>query len=168
MKWCFYTHPKLAPEGWQPNKEVEEKVAKKKAADKKKGDDKNKGKENKSKPDVTMIHHHHAFSSALNMNALPEVFKGITDLMPFVKALIDSKVTINKAITPSSPWKIIVDFRATGHIFSNRSYIFNFKPISSYVETGSDELLQCPGRSKVKIDLEGLNDNIDVVMEDII
>ena len=102
MKRCFYTHPKLAPEEWQPNKEVEEKIVKKKAADKKKGDDKNKGKENRSKPDVTMIHCHYAFGSALNMNALPEALKGITDLMSFVKALIDSKVIINKATMPSS------------------------------------------------------------------
>ena len=41
MKWCSYTYSELAPEGWEPNKEVEEKVVKKKAADKKKSDDKN-------------------------------------------------------------------------------------------------------------------------------
>ena len=88
--------------------------------------------------------------------------------MPFVKALIDSKVTINKATTPSSLWKIIVDSGAMSHIFFNRSFIFDFKPISSYVETGSGELLQCPGRGKIKINLKGPNSNIDVVMEDII
>ena len=72
MKKCFYTHPELASKRWQPNKEVEEKVVKKKAADKKKGDDKNKRKKDRFKPDVTMIHHHHAFSFVLNMNALPD------------------------------------------------------------------------------------------------
>ena len=168
MKWCFYTHPELAPKGWQPNKEVEEKVVKKKVANKKKGDNKNKGKKDKSKPDITMIHCHHAFGSALNTNALSEVLKGITDLMSFVKALINSKVTINKTTTPSPPWKIIVDSEATDHIFFNRSYIFDFKPISFYVETGSGELLQCPDCGKVKIDLKGLNGNINVVVKDII
>ena len=102
MKQCFYTHPKLALKEWQLNKKVEEKVAKKKVTDKKKDDDKNKGKEDKFKPDITIIHHHYAFSSALNTNALSEALKEITDLMPFVKALIDSKITINKAITLSS------------------------------------------------------------------
>ena len=70
--------------------------------DKKKGDDKSKRKEDKFKPDVTMIHYHYAFSSALNMNALSEALKEITDLMPFVKALINNKVTVNKATMPSS------------------------------------------------------------------
>ena len=115
-----------------------------------------------------MIHHHYAFDFALNTNALTEVLKGITDLMPFVKTLIDSKVTINKATTPSPFWKIIVDSGATDHIFFNRSYIFDFKPISSYVETGSGKLLWCPDHGKIKINLEGLNGNIDVMMEDII
>ena len=81
---------------------MEEKIAKKKVTDKKKSNDKNKKKEDKFKPDVTMIHCHYTFSSALNMNALSEVLKGITDLMPFVKTLINSKVTVNKATTPSS------------------------------------------------------------------
>ena len=81
---------------------MEEKVVKKKAADKKKDDDKSKKKKDKFKPDVTIIHYHHAFDSALNTNALPEVLKGITDLMPFVKALIDSKIIINKTIMLSS------------------------------------------------------------------
>ena len=97
-KKCFYIHPELAPEGWQPNKKVEEKVAKKKTTDKKKSNDKNKRKKDRFKPDVTMIHCHHVFDSALNMNALPETFKRITDLMSFVKALINSKVTVNKVI----------------------------------------------------------------------
>ena len=69
---------------------------------KKKGNDKNKKKEDRFKFDVTMIYYHHVFSSALNTNALSEVFKRITDLMSFVKALIDSKVIINKTIMPSS------------------------------------------------------------------
>ena len=168
MKWCFYTHSELALKGWQLNKEVEKKVVKKKVTDKKKDDDKNKKKEDRFKSDVIMIYHHHAFSSALNTNALSEAFKEITDLMLFVKTLINSKVTVNKTTTSSSPWKIIVDFEAIGHIFFNRNFIFNFKSISSYVETGSDELLQCPGCDKIKIDLEGLNGNIDVVMKNII
>ena len=101
MKRCFYTHPKLAPEGWQSNKKVKEKIIKKKAADKKKDNDKNKRKEDKFKSDVTIVHCHYTFNSALNTNALSKVFKGITDLMPFVKALINSKVIINKTTTPS-------------------------------------------------------------------
>ena len=36
------------------------------------------------------------------------------------------------------------------------------------METESGKLLQCPDCGKVKIDLEGSNDNIDVVMKDII
>ena len=80
---------------------MEEKIIKKKVTDKKKGDDKNKGKKNKFKPDVTMIYHHYAFGSALNMNALSETFKEITDLMSFIKALIDNKITVNKATIPS-------------------------------------------------------------------
>ena len=79
---------------------MEEKVVKKKAANKK-DDDKSKGKEDKFKLNITMIHHHHVFNSALSMNTLPEILKGITDLRPYIKALIDSKVTINKAITPT-------------------------------------------------------------------
>ena len=167
-KKCFYTHLKLASKEWQLNKEVEEKVTKKKAADKKKYDDKSKKKENKFKFNVTIIHHHHAFSSALNTNALLKAFKGITDLIPVVKALIDSKVTINKAIMPSPPWKIIVDSKATSYIFFNRSFIFDFKFISFYVETGSGELLQCSDCSKIKINLKDFNGNIDVMMKDII
>ena len=75
IKRCFYTHSKLAPEEWQPNKKIEEKITKKKMTDKKKNDDKNKRKKNKFKPDITMIHYHYAFSSALNTNALSEIFK---------------------------------------------------------------------------------------------
>ena len=48
MKQCFYTHPELAPKGWQSNKEVKEKVAKKKAADKKKDNNKSKRKKTNS------------------------------------------------------------------------------------------------------------------------
>ena len=81
---------------------MKKKVVKKKAADKKKSNDKNKGKKDRFKSDVIMIYHHYAFSSALNTNALSEAFKGITDLMPFVKALINSKVTVNKVTTSSS------------------------------------------------------------------
>ena len=88
--------------------------------------------------------------------------------MSFVKALINSKITVNKATIPSSFWKIIIDSKATNHIFFNRNFIFNFKLISFYVETGSGELLQCPDHSKIKIDLEDLNSNIDVVVKDII
>ena len=168
MKWCFYTHLKLALKGWQPNKEVKEKVAKKKTADKKKGDDKSKKKKDKFKLNIIMIYHHHTFSSALNMYALPEALKGITNLMPFVKALINSKVIINKTTTSSSSWKIIVNFEAINHIFFNRNFIFNFKPISFYVKTRSGELLQCPDCGKIKINLKDFNGNIDVVMEDII
>ena len=80
---------------------MKEKVVKKKVADKKKDDDKSKRKEDKFKPNVIMIHCHHTFSFALNMNALSKAFKRITDLMLFVKALIDSKVTINKIIMSS-------------------------------------------------------------------
>ena len=82
---------------------MKEKIVKKKVTDKKKSDDKSKKKEDKFKPDVTMIHHHYAFSSALNTNALSEIFKRITDLMPFIKTLINSKIIINKAIMPFSP-----------------------------------------------------------------
>ena len=135
---------------------------------KKKNDDKSKRKKDKFKSDVTMIYYHHAFDFALNMNALPEAFKGITDLMPFVKALINSKITVNKATMPFPVWKIIVDSEVISHIFFNRNFIFDLKPISSYVETGSGKLLWCPGHSKVKIDLKGPNSNIDVVMENII
>ena len=141
IKKYFYTHPKLASEGWQLNKEMKEKIAKKKMTDKKKDDDKSKEKENKFKPDITIIYHHHAFSSALNMNALSKAFKGITDLMSFVKALINSKITVNKIIISSLFWKIIVDFKIMSHIFFNKSFIFNFKSISFYVKTGSGELL---------------------------
>ena len=81
---------------------MKEKVVKKKTANKKKNNDKNKRKEDRFKPDVIMIYHHYVFSSALNMNVLSETFKGITDLMPFVKTLINSKVTVNKTITPFS------------------------------------------------------------------
>ena len=88
--------------------------------------------------------------------------------MPFVKALIDSKVTVNKTTTPFPSWKIIVDSEVINHIFFNKSFIFDFKPISSYVETGSGKLLQCPDCSKIKIDLEGPNSNINVVMKNII
>ena len=49
-----------------------------------------------------MIHYHYAFDSALNTNALSEIFKRITDLMSFIKILINSKVIINKTIIPSS------------------------------------------------------------------
>ena len=101
-KRYFYTHLKLAPEGWQSNKKVKKKIIKKKTADKKKNDDKNKRKKDRFKSDVIMIHHYHAFSFALNINILSEVFKRITDLMSFVKALIDNKITVNKAITSSS------------------------------------------------------------------
>ena len=82
---------------------MKEKVVKKKATDKKKDNDRNKEKENRFKSDVIMIYHHYIFGSALNTNALPEAFKEITDLMPFVKALINSKITINKT-TISSPF----------------------------------------------------------------
>ena len=77
---------------------MKEKVVKKKVADKKKDDDKNKKKKNKFKPDIIIIHYHYTFGSALNTNALSEAFKEIIDLMSFVKALIDSMITINKAI----------------------------------------------------------------------
>ena len=147
---------------------MEEKVAKKKTADKKKDDDKNKRKENRFKPDVIIIHCHHAFSSALNTNALSEAFKRITDLMSFVKALINNKITVNKITTLFSLWKIIVDFRVMSHIFFNRSFIFNFKLISFYVKIESGELLWCPDHDNVKINLEGLNGNIDVMVENII
>ena len=80
---------------------MEKKIAKKKAADKKKDDNKNKKKENKFKPNIIMIHCYYAFNSALNTNALSEIFKRITDLTPFVKALINSKITVNKAATLS-------------------------------------------------------------------
>ena len=99
MKWCFYTHPKLTSEKWQPNKKIEEKITKKKVTDKKKDDDKSKRKENKFKPNIIIIHYHHAFNSALNMNALSEVLKRITDLMSFIKTLINSKITVNKTTT---------------------------------------------------------------------
>ena len=147
---------------------MKEKIVKKKITDKKKNDDKNKKKENKFKSDIIIIHHHYAFNSALNMNVLLKALKKITDLMPFVKALINSKITINKVITSSLFWKIIVDSEVTGHIFFNKSFIFNFKPILFYVEMGSGELLWCPDHSKVKIDLKDPNSNIDVVMKDII
>ena len=81
---------------------MKEKVVKKKTADKKKDDDKNKRKENKFKLNVIIIHHYYAFDSALNTNALSEAFKKITDLMSFIKALIDSKIIINKTTTPFS------------------------------------------------------------------
>ena len=102
------------------------------------------------------------------MNALSEIFKEITDLTSFVKALINSKVTVNKTTMPSSSWKIIVDSEATDHIFFNKSFIFDFKPISFYVKMGSGELLWCPDCSKIKIDLKDLNNNIDVMMKNII
>ena len=115
-----------------------------------------------------MIHCYYVFNSTLNMNALSKVFKEITDLMSFVKTLINSKITVNKATTPFSFWKIIVDSEVMGHIFFNRSFIFNFKLISFYVEMGLSELLWCPGCSKVKINLEDLNGNINVMMKNII
>ena len=145
---------------------MKKKIVKKKAADKKK--DNNNKKINKFKSDVTMIHHHYAFNSTLNTNTLSETFKKITDLMPFVKTLIDSKATVNKIIIPFSLWKIIVDFEAINHIFFNRNFIFDFKPISFYVKTESGELLQCSDCSKIKINLENLNSNIDVMMKNII
>ena len=168
MKKCFYTHLKLAPKKWQSNKEMKEKVAKKKAADKKKSDDKNKKKEDRFKSDVTMIYYHYTFSFALNINALPEAFKKITNLMPFIKALINNKVIINKTIMPFSSWKIIVDSEATGHIFFNKNFIFDFKFISFYMKIESGELLQCLDCSKIKIDFKSLNGNIDVIIKDII
>ena len=82
---------------------MKEKIVKKKATDKKKNDDKNKEKKDKFKPNITMIHYHHVFNFALNINALSEIFKGIIDLMPFIKALLNSKVTVNKAITLFPP-----------------------------------------------------------------
>ena len=36
------------------------------------------------------------------------------------------------------------------------------------MEIESNELLQCPDHSKIKIDLKGLNGNIDVVMKNIV
>ena len=147
---------------------MKEKITKKKTADKKKDDDKSKRKEDKFKPDITIIHYYYVFDSALNTNALPEAFKRITDLMSFVKALINSKVTVNKTIIPFSFWKIIIDFRVIKHIFFNKSFIFNFKSISFYVETESGELLWCSNCSKIKIDLKGSNGNIDVVVKNII
>ena len=69
---------------------------------KKKDDDKNKRKKNRFKSDIIMIYHHYAFSFALNMNALSEIFKRIIDLMSFVKILINSKITVNKIIMLSS------------------------------------------------------------------
>ena len=128
---------------------MEEKVIKKKAADKKKGNDKSKEKKKKFKSDIIIIYHYYTFNSALNTNALSEVFKEITDLMPFVKALINNKVTVNKIITSSSFWKIIVDSKVMSHIFFNRSFIFDFKSILFYVKMRSGELLQCPSCSKV-------------------
>ena len=104
----------------------------------------------------------------MNTNALSEAFKKITDLMPFVKTLINNKVTVNKVITSFSLWKIIVDFEVIDHIFFNKSFIFNFKSILFYVKTGSGELLQCFDHSKIKIDLKGFNSNINVMMKNII
>ena len=120
---------------------MKEKVVKKKVADKKKNNDKNKEKKNKFKSDIIMIYCYHTFGSALNMSALSKVFKGITVLMSFVKALIDSKITVNKTIISISLWKIIIDSKTTGYIFFNKNFIFNFKPISFYVETESGKLL---------------------------
>ena len=81
---------------------MKEKIIKKKTTDKKKDDDKSKKKKDKFKSDIIMIYHHYAFGSALNMNALSEALKRITDLISFVKALINNKVTVNKAIIPFS------------------------------------------------------------------
>ena len=81
---------------------MKEKIIKKKITDKKKNDDKNKKKKNKFKSNVIMIHYHYVFSSALNTNALFKIFKRITDLMSFIKALINSKITVNKTTTSSS------------------------------------------------------------------
>ena len=50
-----------------------------------------------------MIHYHYTFGSALNINALSEIFKKITNLMSFIKTLINSKITVNKTIMLSSP-----------------------------------------------------------------
>ena len=166
-KRCFYTHPELASEEWQSNKKVEEKIVKKKITDKK-GNDKSKKKKDKFKFNITMIYCHHAFDSALNTNALSETFKEITDLMSFVKALINNKITVNKTTTSSSPWKIIIDSEATDHIFFNKNFIFDFKFISFYVETGSDELLWCSGHSKIKINFKDSNSNINVMIKNII
>lgn len=75
---------------------------------------------------------------------------------------------MNRSITRSPPWKIIIDSGATSHVFSNKSFIFDYEPIESCVETGSGELLKCPGRGKAKIDLEGPNGNIDAMIKDVI
>ena len=88
--------------------------------------------------------------------------------MPFVKALINSKITINKTTIPFSLWKIIVDFKVIDHIFFNKSFIFDFKLISFYVKIESGELLWCPDCDKIKIDLKGPNGNINVMMKNII
>ena len=108
-------------------------------------------KDEKEKSHVTMIHRHHSSDSALNMQS-------------FIKPW--DKTTINKMKTPS--WKVIIDSGATSHIFANKDLIFDYKPNPSFVETGSGELLKCPGQNKVKIDMEGPDGITEVVVENII
>ena len=108
-------------------------------------------KDEKKKSHVTMIHRHHSSDFALNMQS-------------FIKSW--DKTTINKMKTSS--WKVIIDSRTTSHIFVNKNLIFDYKSNSFFVETGSDELLKCPGQNKVKIDMEESDEITEVMVENII
>ena len=74
-----------------------------------------------------------------------------------LKNMVENTVTVNRVVTHSPVWYIIIDSGAQRIIFSNRELLHDFIKAEDYVKTGSGEVFKSPGHGTVIFKLDGPN-----------
>ena len=146
---CALAHPERVNKIFAEVKKKKEEKAEK---------EKNKDNKKKGAYDVYIITALNVAISNKSVSSTPKPsIKELRCIVDQLKNMVKNTVTVNRVVTYSPVWYIIIDSGAQRIIFSNRELLHDFIKAEDYIKTGSGEVFKSPGYSTVIFELDSPN-----------